>query len=67
MRPNNKLDDRMNGLTVAAVIVLSIGLNISVFRDDIVHAADTIRVATAFVVAPRSAVTAMLLAQQMPR
>ena len=67
MSKNIKLDDRTNGLTVAAVIILSIGLNLSIFGNDIVHAADSVRVAASSVAAPKSSATAMLMAVQMPR
>ena len=64
----NRLDDHVNGLIVAAVVALSIGLNISVFADNIIETADTVRsAAAALVVMPASEVTAMLMASQMPR
>ena len=67
MSKNTKLCNRMNGLTVAAVIILSIGLNLSIFGNDIVHATDAVRVAASSVAAPMSSATAMLMAVQMPR
>lgn len=71
MNSKNRLDDRLNGLLVAAVIALSIGLNVSAFVDEIADnladAAHTVRAAAAQVVVPSSQVTAMLMASQMPR
>lgn len=67
MNSKNHLDDRFNGLLVAAVVVLSIGLNISVFADNITGAAGTVRAVAANVVAPSSQVLAMVMASQMPR
>ena len=67
MNSKNRLDDRLNGLLVAAVVVLSIGLNISVFADDIADAADSLRAAAAKVAAPSSQAMALLMASQMPR
>ena len=67
MSPKNQLDDRLNGLMVAIVIALSIGLNISVFGSDIKEASGTVRAAAAAIAAPTSEVTAMLMASQMPR
>jgi|GEM_PF-2640241 len=67
MNSKNRLDDHLNGLLVAAVVVLSIGLNISVFADNIADAAGTVRAAAVKVVVPSSQVMAMLMASQMPR
>ena len=63
-----RLDDHVNGLIVAAVVALSIGLNVSVFADNIAQTADGLRATAAAIVAPPSSeVMAMLLASQMPR
>ena len=67
MNSKNRLDDRLNGLLVAAVVVLSIGLNVSVFADDIANATHTVRAAAAKIVTPSSQVTALLMVSQMPR
>ena len=71
MNSKNRLDDHLNGLLVAAVVVLSIGLNISVFADSIADslagAAGTVRAAAAKVVVPSSQVLALVMASQMPR
>ena len=67
MSPKNQLDDRMNGLMVAVVIALSIGLSISVFGPDAAQVAGGARAVATNIAAPASQVTAMLMAQQMPR
>ncbi len=71
MNSKNRLDDHLNGLLVAAVVVLSIGLNISVFADNIADtfsgAAGSVRAAAAKVVAPSSQVLAVVMGSQMPR
>jgi len=67
MNSKNRLDDHLNGLLVAAVVVLSIGLNISVFADSLAGAAGTVRAAAAKVVVPSSQVLALVMASQMPR
>lgn len=68
MNSKNRLDDRLNALLVAAVVVLSIGLNISVLAEGIVEAAQSVRaVAASVVVTPASQVTALSMAVQMPR
>ena len=68
MNPKNRLDDPLSGLLVAAVVILSIGLNISVLAQSMVEAAHGVRTAaTAGVAPPTSQVTALSLAVQMPR
>lgn len=67
MSSKNKLDDRLNGLVVATVVALSIGLNISLLSEQIGEAAEAARASVASVVAPPSQVTAMLMAVQTPR
>lgn len=67
MSSKNKLDDRLNGLVVAAVVALSIGVNISLMSEQIGAAAEAARASVASVVAPTSQVTAMLMAVQVPR
>ena len=68
MNPKNRLDDPLSGLLVAAVVILSIGLNISVLAQSRVEATHGVRTAaTAVVAPPTSQVTALSLAVQMPR
>ena len=68
MNSKCRLDDHLNGLLVAAVVALSIGLNISVFAESILEATHNVRAAAAaVVVTPTSQVTALLMAVQMPR
>ena len=67
MNSKNRLDDHLNGLLVAAVVVLSIGLNISVFAHNIADAAGTVLIAASKVVAPSSQVMGLSMASQMPR
>ena len=67
MKSKSRLDDHLNGLLVAAVVVLSIGLNISVFAESMVEAARSVRAAApAVVVTPTSQATALSMAVQMP-
>ena len=67
MKSNSRLDDRLNVLLVAAVVVLSIGLNVSVFAECMLEASRSVRVAAKAVVPPTSQATALLMAVQMPR
>ena len=69
MNAKTRLDDRLNGLLVVAVVVLSIGLDISVFAQSMVEASHSARAAAAAarVVTPSSQVTALSMAVQMPR
>lgn len=68
MNSKSRLDDRLNGLLVAAVVVLSVGLNISVFAECLVEGSQSVRSgAAAVVVTPTSQATALLMAVQVPR